>query len=481
MGRIKGIFNARAGLISRAAKSSDPGAGLEPIRLLDVELTAGVPAVPRDSDGDGSYRRARTFVRLHNRPLGIVELELAASGLTAADHARSLWAALGPQIVEHLRADGLPGVEALGPHGLPAEEVPSCLDDRRSFLERAPFASVVIVTRDRPESLADCLATLLRLEYPHYEIVVVDNAPSSPATRELVLQTHGHLPQVHYVREDRPGTGSARNRGLREASGSIVAFTDDDIEVDRFWLLELAMSFEHTDDVACVTGLIAPAELKTPAQLLLERCWRMNKGLSTRVFSLGNDQSMDPLYPYAAGSFGSGANMAFKASILRELGGFDEALGTGTRARGGEDLAAFLDVIAAGYTLVYQPRAIVWHKHAPEYADVANKVFDYGTGLTAYLMKALVDRPGRIVDFALRAPRAFRYGLSPNSPKNNTRQPHFPAELSRAERIGMLYGPFAYVFSRWAHKRHRRRRGDRNGEATAARLTRPAGHRAHLH
>jgi hypothetical protein len=70
----------------------------------------------------------------------------------------------------------------------------------------------------------------------------------------------------------------AHNRGLTKARGEIVAFTDDDVVVDSLWLIELARAFEFADDVACVTGLILPMELETPAQFWLENSIRYNKG-----------------------------------------------------------------------------------------------------------------------------------------------------------------------------------------------------------
>jgi hypothetical protein len=70
----------------------------------------------------------------------------------------------------------------------------------------------------------------------------------------------------------------AHNRGLTKARGEIVAFTNDDVVVDSLWLVELARAFEFADDVACVTGLILPMELETPAQFWLENSIRYNKG-----------------------------------------------------------------------------------------------------------------------------------------------------------------------------------------------------------
>ncbi len=117
----------------------------------------------------------------------------------------------------------------------------------------------------------------------------------------------------------------------------------------------------------------------------------------------------DPLYPYTAGTFGSGANMAFDTAVLRVLGGFDPATGAGTVARGGDDLSAFFEVISAGYRLVYNPAAFVMHAHHADYAALKHQAYGYGVGLTAFLTKTVIDRPGRLLELA----RLSRHGVAP--------------------------------------------------------------------
>ena len=94
--------------------------------------------------------------------------------------------------------------------------------------------SIVVSTRDHPEYLARCLRSLLTLHYPDYEVIVVDNAPSTTATAELIQSTYGHEARIHYVCENRPGLSLARNCGIKAARGEILAFTDDDVVVDTY-------------------------------------------------------------------------------------------------------------------------------------------------------------------------------------------------------------------------------------------------------
>lgn len=424
-----------------------------PARIIEVELAQRLP--DRSAFGaspDRKYRRAIALVRLHTQPLGTLEIGLGEEGVSADALARQIERALRSEITAHLRQDGLPEIAELTAAGMPCSDLPKCVQTREAVLDNPPFVSIIVATRDRTASLAACLNSLLSVDYPHYEIVVVDNAPSTSATADFIRQTYGGSTQVRYVREDQPGLAIAHNRGLAEVQSPIVAFTDDDVTIDTYWLAELVSGFNVADDVACVTGLIFPAELEMPVQEWLER-FSLSKGFARRVFDLSENRLPNPLYPYTAGVFGSGANMAFKRSFLREIGGFDPALGAGTDAMGGDDLATFFEVVTRGYKLVYQPAALVHHWHRRDYAGLRRQVYGYGVGLTAYLTKTLIDQPGRLPGFIARVPYGLAHALSLRAPEHAERRTTYPDELRRLERKGMLAGPFAYLRSRWKSRR----------------------------
>jgi GT2 family glycosyltransferase len=441
--------------------------GFKPVRILDVDISQPLPAIVAVDVATGrKYERALALIRLHTQPLGVVELRLDKDGLSAEDYARQIWHALRAEIIAHLHRDGWRAPTALAATGMPSAGMPPCLQERARLLANAPFVSVVVATHDRPASLAACLRSLLSLDYPTYEIIVVDNAPRSSATADFVRHTYGGVAQVRYVREDRPGGAWAHNRGLMDVKAPLVAVTDDDVVVDRHWLAALVKGFSVAENVACVTGMIFPTELETPAQVWIEQYGGFGKGFTRRVFDLGGHRRKSPLFPYAAGAFGSGANMAFRTSVLRAMGGFDPVLGAGNVARGGDDLAAFFKVITAGYTLVYEPAAIVHHRHHREYDDLRQQMYGYGVGLTAYLTKSLVDKPGLLLDVAARIPHGLVYALSPRSPKNMRKLVDYPRELTTIERKGMLYGPCAYLRGRWQTQKMTKQRGSLEGPAT---------------
>src|SRR4051812_40915204 len=131
------------------------------IRLTELELDQAIPSLGADERPTG------ILVRLHGRPLGIVEIEPLEADMDSTELELRVVAELSATIsAQPSEAD----VQA----------------ERRAFAERAPFASVVVATRDRPERLAGCLESLLELDYPRFEVIVVDNAPQTDATARLV-------------------------------------------------------------------------------------------------------------------------------------------------------------------------------------------------------------------------------------------------------------------------------------------------------
>jgi GT2 family glycosyltransferase len=433
------IPGAARWLPSRTAGQAEPAeAPFVPALVTQIDIAEGSRSLPALDPVTGrTYSRAVVLVRRNQAPIGVLELTLGADGLSPAEYAREIEQALGVT-VPHAPPVNAPRVHTNG-NG-----------DGRGLVRvrERPAAAVVIATRDRAESLARCLDSLRGLAHAPSEIVVVDNASAGRETAALVASLRAVDPRFRYVREDRPGLARAHNCGLEHVSAPLIAFTDDDVVVDSAWLGGLVDGFGRHLNVACVTGMIFPLELETSAQDWLEQYAGFNKGFESRLFDLTRP-SADPLFPYTAGALGSGANMAFRTDVLRSMRGFDPALGAGTEAKGGDDLAAFFDVIAAGHALAYEPGAIVYHQHHRTFEALHRQTFGYGAGLTAYLTKTIVDEPRRGLDMLARAPRAAHHAFSPRSAKNERLPVTTPPTLVRRERLGMLAGPALYLLSRW--------------------------------
>jgi cellulose synthase/poly-beta-1,6-N-acetylglucosamine synthase-like glycosyltransferase len=349
------------GLKSGKLKRKETSKVFQPRQVLDVELTEPLPTLRAGRSG---YSEALLLVRLHSYPLAHVMVSLGQP-LTPDELALELWQALAPSINTFLKRYGLVPAPSLADPRL--EDLGLSLKAKReAFRQRAPFASVLICTRDRAESLARCLESLLNLDYPNFEIILVDNAPKTDATQQVVAKFQEAAlaagVELRYMLEPTPGLSIARNTALRHAQSEIVAYLDDDEVADKYWLLELARGFERSDNVTAVSGVIVPAELETQAQVWFEEFVGHSKGrgFTPDLFNTSTHYKQSPLFP--APPFGTGGNMAFKIEALRKLG-FDTTLGAGTPALAGEDTAAFFDALMAGQTVVYQPSAIMRHYH----------------------------------------------------------------------------------------------------------------------
>jgi GT2 family glycosyltransferase len=308
-----------------------------------------------------------------------------------------------------------------------------------------PAASVVVCTRDRAHELAACLPGLQRMAEEGHDVIVVDNASRDDATAKLVAG----YPRVRYVREPRAGLDIARNRGLREARGEVVAFTDDDARVDAGWLDALRRNFEDPM-VALVTGLTLPVELETEAQLWFEETNGFGRGFLRREY----DSST--LSPFGAGRLGAGVNMAVRRRALDDIGLFDETLDCGAETRSGGDQEFFYRVLARGFRAVYDPAAIVWHRHRREWAALRDCLHAYGVGVIAWWTRALlVERelgllalgPWWVLDYHVRHVMGALL-----------RRPiRIPLDLAWAGLLGAFEGPFRYLQARRRLRRSRER------------------------
>lgn len=426
----------------------DAGPG---VWCAEIELS-GTPRV-RSVAAWAGQPTARILVRLHGHPLGYLTAPAAGGRPDPAEVARVARRDLAAAVAEHLVLDGPPGD---GPGG---GEVPlPSASDRVDRISSDVLVSVVVCTRERPADLARCLAALGRLTHPHLEIVVVDNAPVGDATRALVAEFARVDDRVRHVVEDRPGLSYARNRGLGVATGAVVAYTDDDVEVDPDWVQGLLRGFRRGADVACVTGMICTAEVTNPTEAYFDaRVASWSTRMRAEVFDSA-PRPDDPLHPFTVSRFGAGANVAFDRAFLVDSGGFDEALGAGSRTRGGEDIDKFVDTLLRGRGLAYEPSAVVWHRHRAEPEDLRRQMFGYGSGLTAFVAAQLgrADRRREVL-------RRLRPGLSRIVRTRSETARVLTSERSRpprgavlAEVLGQLAGPVLYLRARRDVRRARR-------------------------
>ncbi len=278
--------------------------------------------------------------------------------------------------------------------------------------EDLPLISVVVSTIvARIETITTLLGVLEQLDYPRYEVIIVDNRVKVPEHDLLPGILEGH--NVRLVVERRPGCSAGRNAGVAAAKGEVIAFTDDDVRISPQWLRMIGSRFVREPSLSAVTGLILPEELSTPAQIWYEAYYGGFSGERTfepvtivpedapgamrhaRVSAIAPDGTVRKHFAvYGIGGYGAGANWAVRASAFRAAGGFDPVLGAGVPARGGEDLAIFIDILWGGGRIGFEPKAVVHHTHRQDLEGLHHQLHSNGVGFTA-LMCALIAKDRR--------------------------------------------------------------------------------------
>jgi GT2 family glycosyltransferase len=309
-----------------------------------------------------------------------------------------------------------------------------------------PKATVVVPTTfQRKDQLVRTIESILQLDYPDFEIVIVDNRPSANNVRTLKLSDPT---RVRIVSEPRRGASAARNRGIDVSTGEFIAFTDDDVIVDRNWLRALATRFEIDDEVEAIGGMVRPTEIDTTSQLWFEEFYGgFTRSYVPKKWSIEIVGDSDPLFPYSAGHFGAGCNLAVRRTTIQRLGGFDALLGVGTHSMAGEDLKLFIKVVMAGGTVAFEPAALVRHSHRETSKEFMFQVFSYGIGLTAMYTSLVFDDHRQLKAILKRVPRGMKLLLFPLEKRSPSAVSSYPRRTDLYQLLGMACGPFAYALS----------------------------------
>lgn len=214
--------------------------------------------------------------------------------------------------------------------------------------------SVVLCTHARPDYLRACLAGLAGQSRKDFEVLVVDSA--SPAEEARAVASLASEAGARLLRTDEPGLSRARNLGLAEAAGGWVAFLDDDAVPEPGWAAAMLDRIGALPErAAAIGGRIIPAwEAPLPGW------WPPSlRGVLTIIEWEGFGEVGVDL-PEGVEIYG--ANMAFAAAPLREVGGFPETLGrVGDRLLSGEEVEVVAGLRARGYRAFYEGAAAVRH------------------------------------------------------------------------------------------------------------------------
>src|SRR5438270_577410 len=180
-------------------------------------------------------------------------------------------------------------------------------------------ASVVVCTRNRAPLLDVTLRSLASqtIDCSRFEVLIVDNA-STDSTRDVVARWQSSASfTCRHVVEERLGTSHARNRGVRDARGHVIAFLDDDARAEPEWLAHLLHALEEESAVCGVGGRIRLEWQSPPPRWLTEQ----HLLALLAEFDLGDAPCRVERFPYLVGT-----NMAFRSAVFTRVGGFSPEL-----------------------------------------------------------------------------------------------------------------------------------------------------------
>lgn len=222
-------------------------------------------------------------------------------------------------------------------------------------MTQVPFISVIVPTCFRLEMVVTCIESLLNQAYENFEIIIVDQMTDSRLDVILRRRFDGDS-RIRYVHAVSAGAARARNIGLANAAGAIVAFIDDDAVADPTWLSAVAETFVEESAPALMAGRILPLWAGARPS------WYPRQ----REFLLGLYDIGDQPCPLPYDDLPIAANMAGLRDVIMDSGGFDERLGCNyfqSRNRvGGEETILGQRIRNSGYRLVYEPAAVVRHR-----------------------------------------------------------------------------------------------------------------------
>jgi GT2 family glycosyltransferase len=273
--------------------------------------------------------------------------------------------------------------------------------------------SIIIGTYNRCDRLGLTLQSVVDMNVPEnvtWEALVVDNNSSDrtqAVVNEIALNAEA---DVKYLMEKKQGLSHARNKGIEESTGALVAFIDDDCITDKNWLINVIKEFRADSSLSGIGGRVELYDMRDkPVTILTSR--------ERRLFS-----SAGQLF-----SFIHGCNMVFERKVFRTTGGFDTTLGPGTRVLAAEDSDFVYRVHKCGHKMLYSPDVLVFHNHGRHTdSQVDSLMKGYMVGRGAFYLKHILKGDRVMLKMAYweicGLKRIIRNGLRANESKFNPRE-----------------------------------------------------------
>lgn len=238
-----------------------------------------------------------------------------------------------------------------------------------------PDASVIVISRNRPKNLNNCLSALSENSFKNFEVIIVDQS-NVPVPNSQLQEYTNNFTSFHYIFSKQTGKSRGLNKAIALSHATILAFTDDDCLPDKHWLKHIVESYSSHPEVSAVFGRTFSFEPDKHKGYFCPSTFE-NKNYNEHVITT----------PCKHWEFiGHGNNMSFRKTVFDELGKFKEWLGPGSPAKDGEDAEMIFRVLNAGKKLFYNPKSIIFHdrwlslteNNQQDLAYLCGKVASYG-------------------------------------------------------------------------------------------------------
>jgi len=231
---------------------------------------------------------------------------------------------------------------------------------------------VAICTHNRRKYLLEAVKSFKVIKRPKFKLAVIDSSDERLSRKE-----QGGIDIYIYCR-GKKALSIKRNLAIKKIKSDVVVFTDDDCIATASWLSELTRFFADKS-VACVTGRTIP--FKGYGGSEYEKKFSFDK-LGKRERTIKKHLGLQNLW-----RFGHGNNMAFRTDIFKEAGLFDVNLGVGSRGLRAEDVDMFYRIYKRGYSIIYNPNAVILHKHLVKKEGMEKAAYENGYASKLVLFK----------------------------------------------------------------------------------------------
>lgn len=258
----------------------------------------------------------------------------------------------------------------------------------------SPLVTVIISTIHRPESLLKAIQTILESDYPHFEVIVVDQSENDLTVSSL--EPFLGYPNIRYIKCARKGLSIGLNLGISHARSEFIAVLDDDCEAPPNWLHELAASFALDRRIGIVFGnVLAGPHDRTMG--FIPTYVRKEPFLARSIWQKHRVESIS-------------ASMALRKSLWHTLKGFDRMLGPGAPFRSAEESDFTVRTLLSSHFVHETPKVMVVHHGFRTWKQGRNLIYGYLYGIGAMMAKHLKCGHWPVIHFLLHLAWRWAFG-----------------------------------------------------------------------